>query len=665
MHREQEGQERPPLQAGRQALPEGRLDPVGATATPLREAQGASRRAGARRNGPVLCRADRKLWTQPANGRILDPAHSVPAVSRRRQGFIMHQPILTRLSFVVALWAGAAPAFAASPAPVEGQNGMVVTAQHLASQVGVDVLKAGGNAVDAAVAVGYALAVVYPTAGNLGGGGFMTIRMADGTTTFLDFRERAPLASTKDMYLGPDGNPIPGASTETYLAVGTPGSVAGFEMAREKYGTRPREELLAPAIRLASEGFVLEQGDIASLAEGNERLAQDPAAAGIFLKDGKPHAMGDRLVQADLAKSLTQISEGGADAFYKGGIADLIVKASQANGGILAREDFEQYKVREMAPVTCSYRGYEIASSPPPSSGGLIICEILNVLEGYPISYLGYGSAETTRLMVEAMRHAYVDRNTALGDPDFVQNPVEKLTSKAYADEIRSRIDAYRAGVSADLKVNVSPESPETTHYSIIDKDGNAVAVTYTLNGSFGTAKVAEGTGILLNNEMDDFTVKPGVPNLYGLVQGEANAIAPRKSPLSSMSPTILSKDGKPFMVIGSPGGSRIITITLQAIMNVVDHGMDLQEAIDAPRIHHQWLPDRVFMEPRALSPDTLRLLTGMGYNVGIDPDWTIWGEASGILVGGKNLAQIEDGDGTGYYGAIDSRASAGAAIGY
>ncbi len=572
------------------------------------------------------------------------------------------------LTFAVILSLGTAlgsTAFAASPAPAEGENGMVVTAQHLASQVGIDVLKGGGNAVDAAVAVGYALAVVYPTAGNLGGGGFITIRLKDGTTTFLDFRERAPLASTKTMYLDKDGKPVPGASTDGYLAVGTPGSVAGMEMAREKYGTRKREELLAPAIKFASEGFTLEQGDIASFSEGNEMLAKDPAAAKIFLKDGKPLALGTTLVQADLAKSLKAIAEKGTDAFYKGEIADLIVKASAANGGVLAKADFEQYKVRELEPVKCSYRGYDIVSSPPPSSGGLIICEILNVLEGYPISYLGYGSAETVRLMVEAMRHAFVDRNTALGDPDFVKNPVEKLTSKAYAAEIRARIDPYKAGVSEKLKPSGFGESTETTHYSIIDKDGNAVAVTYTLNGSFGTGKVAEGTGILLNNEMDDFTIKPGVANLYGLVQGEANAIEPRKSPLSSMSPTIVSKDGKPFMVIGSPGGSRIITITLEAIMNVIDHGMDLQEAIDAPRIHHQWLPDRVLMEPHALSPDTLKLLAGMGYTVGIDPDWTIWGEAAGILVGGKNLRQIEAGGGAHYYGAIDSRATAGAAIGY
>ena len=570
------------------------------------------------------------------------------------------------LPLAVLLWAGApsvAPAF--SPAPAEGENGMVVTAQHLATDIGIDVLKAGGNAVDAAVAVGYALAVAYPTAGNLGGGGFMTIRLADGTSTFLDFRERAPLAATKTMYLDAGGEPVPGASTDGYLAIGVPGSVAGFETAREKYGTMTRKDLIAPALKLARDGFVLEPGDIESFSGGNDMLAQDPAAAKIFLRDGEPLALGATLKQDDLARTLTAISEGGARAFYEGETADLIVKASEAGGGILAKADFERYEVRELAPIACDYRGYDIVSAPPPSSGGLIICEILNILEGYPIAYLGYGSAETTHLMVEAMRHAYVDRNTALGDPDFVKNPVEKLTSDAYAAEIRAQIDPYRAGVSADLTPAGFGESKETTHYSIVDKDGNAVAVTYTLNGSFGTGKVAEGTGVLLNNEMDDFTMKPGVPNLYGLVQGEANAIEPRKSPLSSMSPTIVSKDGKPFMVIGSPGGSRIITITLEAIMNVVDHGMGLQEAIDAPRVHHQWLPDRVVMEPRALSPDTLRILAGEGYDVGIDPDWTIWGEAAGILVGGHDLAEIEAGTGPRYVGAIDSRATAGSARGY
>ena len=557
-------------------------------------------------------------------------------------------------------------AFAVSPEPLEAEHGMVVTAQHLASEVGVDVLKKGGNAVDAAVAVGYALAVVYPTAGNIGGGGFMTIRLKDGRTTFLDFRERAPLASTKTMYLDDKGEFIKGLSTSGYLAVGVPGSVMGFETARTKYGKLSREDLMAPAIRLAKEGFVLEEGDVTSLEGGAKKLAKDPAAAAIFLKpEGKTYATGETLVQPDLAAALSSISEKGPDAFYKGPIADAIVSASASMKGILAKEDFEQYSVRELEPIKCNYRGYEIVSSPPPSSGGVIICEILNVLEGYPLSYLGYGSADTTHVMIEAMRHAYVDRNTALGDPDFVKNPVEKLLDKNYAREIRTKISPFKAGVSQDLKPEGFGESNETTHYSIVDDEGNAVAVTYTLNGSFGAGVVAPGTGILLNNEMDDFTAKPGVPNLYGLVQGEANAIEPKKTPLSSMSPTIVSKDGKPFMVIGSPGGARIITITLEAIVNVIDHGMNIQEAIDAPRIHHQWLPDKVYMEPYALSPDTRRLLTGMGHDVDVDPDWPIWGQAAGILIGGKSLAEIEKGGGGRYYGAMDSRAAAGAPRGY
>lgn len=555
-------------------------------------------------------------------------------------------------------------AFAASPAPAKAENGMVVTAQHLASEVGVEVLKKGGNAVDAAVAVGYALAVVYPNAGNIGGGGFMTIRFKDGKSTFLDFRERAPLAATKTMYLDKDGNPVKRASLDGYLAVGVPGSVAGFEMARQKYGTFSRQDLMAPAIAYARDGFVLNQGDAASFAGSAERLAKDPAAAAAFLKtDGKPYGIGEKLVQPDLAASLSAISERGLDAFYKGAIADAIVKASGAKGGILAKGDFEQYAVRELKPVTCSYRGYEIISSPPPSSGGVIICEILNVLEGYPLSYLGAGSAETVHVMVEAMRHAYVDRNSALGDPDFVDNPVSRLLDKAYAKDIRDKIDPFRAGVSQDLMPKGFGESKETTHYSIIDKDGNAVAVTYTLNGSFGAGVVADGTGILLNNEMDDFTQKPGVPNLYGLVQGEANAIQPKKTPLSSMSPTVVAKDGKPFMVIGSPGGSRIITITLEAIVNVIDHGMNIQEAIDAPRIHHQWLPDTVYVEPFGLSPDTERLLAGMGYHLDLSDQ--SWGQAAGILVGGKSLAEIEKGGGARYNGAIDSRAASGEALGY
>jgi gamma-glutamyltranspeptidase/glutathione hydrolase len=564
-----------------------------------------------------------------------------------------------------ALGLAVPPASAASPAPVAAQHGMVVTAQHLASDVGVEVLKAGGNAVDAAVAVGYALAVVYPTAGNVGGGGFMTIRLKDGRTSFLDFRERAPLAATRTMYLDAAGNPVPGRSTDGYLAVGVPGSVAGFEHAREKYGTLPRERLIAPAVALARDGFTLEAGDVEAFAGGKDDLAKDPAAAAIFLKNGAALEVGERLVQADLARTLEAISGGGTEAFYKGATADAIVAASQAGGGILAKEDFARYAVRELKPVTCDYKGYTVTSSPPPSSGGVIICEILNILEGSDLAAKGFHSADSVHLMVEAMRHAYVDRNSALGDPDFVKNPVERLLSDEYAAEIRKRISPFRAGVSAALTPTGFAEPRETTHFSIIDNEGNAVAVTYTLNGAFGARVVAPGTGVLLNNEMDDFTQKPGVPNLYGLVQGEANAVAPGKTPLSSMSPTIVSRDGQPLMVIGSPGGSRIITITLEAILNVVEHGMDIQEAIDAPRIHHQWLPDTVTIEPHALSPDTIRILREMGHTVAEDADWPVWGEAAGILVGGPSLGDRDPARKERYFGAIDSRATAGAARGY
>jgi gamma-glutamyltranspeptidase/glutathione hydrolase len=577
--------------------------------------------------------------------------------------------ISTRLGLGFALVLAAAPLtpdLAASPAPVEAEHGMVVTAEKLASQVGADVLKKGGNAFDAAVAVGYALAVVWPEAGNIGGGGFMTLRTADGKTNFIDFRERAPKGASANMYLDAQGTIVKGASTDGYLAVGVPGTVAGLELVREKYGTLGRAALLEPAIRLAHDGFVLSQGDAASFKAEVDKLRRDPAAAAIYLgAGGKPRKMGETLVQPDLAASLTAISQQGADAFYKGAIADAIVKVSQAKGGILTKADFESYKVREFEPVACNYRGYEIVSAPPPSSGGVVVCEILNVLEGYPLAKYGPGSAETVHVMAEAMRTAYADRNASLGDPDFIQNPVDHLTDKKYAGEIRARIRPDRAGKSSMPASMKRAEPKTTTHYSIIDDAGNMVAVTYTLNDNFGTGVVAPGTGILLNNEMDDFTSKPGVPNLYGLVQGEANAIAPGKTPLSSMSPTVVTKDGKPFMVIGSPAGSRIPTIVLEAIVNVVDFGMTIQEAIDNPRIHHQWLPDEVLIEPYALSPDTLKSLGKMGYKVHEDPDWPVWGYGAGILVGGKNLAEIQNGGGARYNGAMDSRAAAGASIGY
>ena len=471
-----------------------------------------------------------------------------------------------------------AAARAYDPAPVAAAHDMVVSAQALASQAGLDMLEQGGNAVDAAVAVGYALAVVYPAAGNLGGGGFMTLRLADGRATFLDFREKAPLAATPTMFLDSAGEIAKGRSTDTWLAVGVPGTVAGLEAARARYGTLPRAAVMAPAIRLARDGFVLEPGDVALLRLGTDALRHDPAAASIFLPGGRKLQSGERLRQPDLARTLATLSADGPEAFYHGAIGDQIVAASQAGGGILQKRDLEQYKVRDMPPVACTYRGYLVQSAPPPSSGGTVLCEILNILEGYDLRGLGFHSAAAVHVLVEAMRHAFLDRNLELGDPDFVQNPIARLLDKQYAAAIRARIDPERATPSAALQAAMPPhEGMNTTQFSVVDRFGNAVSVTYTLNGWFGIHRVAPGTGIFMNNEMDDFTSKPGAPNMFGLVQGEANAIAPGKTPLSSMAPTIVSRDGKTAMVIGSPGGPRIITITLEAILNVIDHGMTIR----------------------------------------------------------------------------------------
>ncbi|MGZ5207246.1 MAG: gamma-glutamyltransferase, partial [Caldimonas sp.] len=519
------------------------------------------------------------------------------------------------LSFALACAGIGGDAAAASAAPVAAEHGMVVTAQHLATRVGVEVLEKGGNAVDAAVAVGYALAVVYPAAGNLGGGGFMTIQLADGRKTFLDFREKAPLAATANMYLDAAGNVIKGSTTTGHLAVGVPGTVSGLETALAKYGTMKRAEVIAPAIRYAEQGFVLDQGDADMFAAVGESLKADSATAAIFLNQGRAFVAGDRLVQRDLAATLKQIAEAGEPGFYQGPVARAIVASSQAGKGILAQADLDQYRTRELAPVECDYRGFHIVSAPPPSSGGVVICEILNILEGYPLKDWGFRSAQAVHVQIEAMRHAYVDRNSYLGDPDFVKNPLERLLDKAYAMKIRAAIDPGRASISQNLKPGVAPhEGSNTTHYSIVDAKGNAVAVTYTLNDWFGAKVTAAGTGVLLNDEMDDFTAKLGVPNISGLVQGEANAIAPGKRPLSSMSPTIVTRDGKPVMVVGTPGGSRIITAVLHTIINVVDYGMNVQEAVDAPRFHQQWLPNPTNLETFALSPDTKKILEAMGH---------------------------------------------------
>lgn len=552
--------------------------------------------------------------------------------------------------------------YAASVAPVAAENGMVVTAQHLATRVGVEVLKRGGNAVDAAVAVGYALAVVYPAAGNLGGGGFMTIQLADGRKTFLDFREVAPKAATANMYLDKDGNVIKGASTKGHLAVGVPGTVSGMEYARRKYGTMKRTELIAPSIKLAEKGFLLDQGDVDMLRTATKDFQEDPASGAIFLNKGQPFDVGQRLVQRDLAKTLREISARGTEGFYQGWVGQAIAASSKAGKGLITQEDLDAYKTRELAPVECDYRGYHIVSAPPPSSGGVIICEMLNILEGYPLKEMGYHSAQAVHYQIEAMRHAYVDRNSYLGDPDFVKNPLDRLLDKNYAAKIRAAIDPKKAGVSKDIKPGVPPhEGSNTTHYSIADKAGNAVSVTYTLNDWFGAKVTAAGTGVVLNDEMDDFTAKVGVPNLYGLVQGEANAIAPGKRPLSSMSPTIVSKDGKPVMVVGTPGGSRIITAVLQTMINAIDYNMNVQEAVDMPRFHQQWLPDLTNVEDYALSPDTRNILEDMGHRFGPPQPAN---HLATIIVGAPSLSGRPVGNNR-FYGANDPRRNTGLAAGY
>jgi gamma-glutamyltranspeptidase / glutathione hydrolase len=566
-------------------------------------------------------------------------------------------------------------ALAASHQAVEADHAMIVSSQHLASVAGIEILKQGGNAIDAAVAVGYALAVVDPCCGNIGGGGFMTIHLADGRDTFINFRETAPAAATEKMFLDAEGNPIKAASLYGYLAVAVPGTVMGLDRALMEYGTLPRAKVMAAAIKLAREGYVLNRGDTDILDKGVEKIRQDPVAAKIFLRpDGTPFQPGDRHVQTDLAITLELIANEGPDAFYKGPIAQAVAKASKNNGGILSEQDFANYTVTEGPPLTCSYRSYVLISAPPPSSGGTTICETLNILEGYDMAALGFRSAHSVHLMVEAMRHAYMDRNTSLGDPAFVQNPLDRLLSKDYAAAIRGKIDPDKVTPSKDVQPGIEPhEKSETTHYSVVDNLGNAVSVTYTVNGFFGAGVVAPATGFFLNDEMDDFTIKSGVPNLSGLVQGQANSIAPGKRPLSSLSPSLVTKDGKVFLVLGSPGGSRIITIVVEVVINIIDYGMGPQEAVDAPRIHHQWLPDEIYYEPFGLSPDTLKILAGMGYKL---TEQTSWGAAELIEIGASapgingpgssgNDAALSGKVRSGFvYGANDGRYPAGAAVG-
>ena len=538
--------------------------------------------------------------------------------------------------------------------PVFAQNGMVASQQATATRIGVDVLRHGGNAIDAAVAVGFALAVTLPRAGNLGGGGFMLVHSAgSGETVAIDYREMAPSAARRDMYLDAAGKVDKKKARFSHHAVGVPGTVAGLTLALERYGTWPLDRVLEPAIRLAAEGIFVDYGLARSLKRAAKRFAPWPASQAVFQHaDGRAYAPGQRLKQSDLAWSLRQIARDGAKAFYDGAIAERIAAEMTANGGPMTRADLKNYRAVVRAPVQGRYRGIEIFSMPPPSSGGVHLVQILNILAYFPVAKFGHNSATTIHLMAEAMKRAYADRSQYLGDPDFWQVPVKGLTAKSYAKAISASLDFKRAA-SAETIAPGKPEayeSNETTHFSVMDGAGNVVSNTYTLNFSYGTGIVAAGTGILLNNEMDDFSAKPGVPNAYGLVGGAANAVEAGKRPLSSMTPTILFKDGKPWLATGSPGGSRIITTTLQIILNLVDHNMNIAAATAAPRMHHQWLPDELRVET-GFSPDTLRLLAAKGHRI-----------VTKNAMGSTQSIMAVDG---GFLGASDPRRSGALTLGY
>jgi len=534
---------------------------------------------------------------------------------------------------------------AARVLPVAARNGMVATQEKHATRVGVEILRQGGNAVDAAVAVGFAMAVTHPQAGNIGGGGFMLVHLAASNSTIaIDYRETAPAAMTRDVFLDEKGEADPKKSRDSALGVGVPGTVAGLALAHERYGSGKftLAQLIAPAIALARVGFAVEDDLADSLPRALPRLARWPASAKIFLKgDGTPLGRGDTLVQSELALSLQAITDAGPRTFYQGSLAEKIVTAVKQSSGLMTLDDLKNYRAIERPVVRGTYRGYDIASMPPPSSGGVHLVQILNILEGFPLHDLGAESAATLHLLIEAMKPAYADRAEFLGDPAFVKVPLAGLVSKRYAAEQRKAIDPDRARPADTIKPGTPAayESDNTTHFSVIDAQGNAVANTYTLNFSYGLGLVADGTGILLNNELDDFAAKAGTPNAYGLIGGDANAPGPGKRPLSSMAPTIVSRDGRVVLVTGTPGGSRIITTVLQVILNVIDHRMNIAEAVAAPRIHHQWLPDRVFTE-RGLSPDTVRLLEAKGHRMVAT---ATSGSANSILVTPEGITGAAD----------------------
>jgi gamma-glutamyltranspeptidase/glutathione hydrolase len=537
---------------------------------------------------------------------------------------------------LAAMLASIAPVLAAAPMrPVHAQHAMVASVHELASRAGIEVMQAGGNAVDAAVAVGFALAVVHPQAGNLGGGGFMLIRAHDGATHFVDYREKAPAKATENMYLDAQGNVIPQASLVGYKAIGVPGSVAGMVYALKKYGKLPLDRVMAPAIHLARDGYALAYEDAEDFRD--EDLAKFPESRRVFQRDGKYYEAGDVFRQPDLAQTLERIAKN-PDEFYHGAMARELAADIQKGGGLITSEDLANYEVKERDPIRGTYRGYEVISAPPPSSGGIALVEILNILEGYDLSKFGNRSAESIHVTSEAFRRAFFDRAEFLGDPDYAKIPVAQLIDKKYGIAWRSSINPERASVSKDLKrpdafaeleryaalhplAAAAHESENTTHYSVVDPAGDAVAVTTTLNDSFGSRVTATSLGFLLNNEMDDFASKQGVPNAYGLIQGPANAIGPGKRPLSAMTPTLVLKNGKLFMVLGSPGGPTIITTVANVLMGVVDYGLDIQAAVNAPRFHNQWLPDSIMIEDR-ISPDAVHLLESKGQKVEVRHFW-------------------------------------------
>ena len=544
----------------------------------------------------------------------------------------------------------------ATPQGVVARGGMVVAQEARAAQIGADILKSGGNAIDAAVATGFALAVSYPRAGNIGGGGFMVIHLADGGDATIDYRETAPGRIDARSFLDEAGNADPGKSRDSALAIGVPGTVAGLALAEQKYGSGKfmLAELIAPAIAMAREGIAVSDDTADSLPSVGPRLSRWAASAKIFFKtDGGALGPGDRLVQSDLADSLETIARAGPRAFYEGPVAQKIATAVQAAGGVMTTDDLKAYQAIERPPVRGNYRGYDVVSMAPPSSGGVELIEMLNILEGYDLGGIARANAaQALHLMVEAMKRAYADRALFLGDPDRVPNPVGLLTSKKYAAGWRAGIDPVRATAAADIRAGevAQPEGRNTTHFSVVDRFGNAVANTYTLNFSYGVGLVAEGTGILLNNELDDFAAKAYAPNAYGLVGAEANAPGPGKRPLSSMTPSILLKDGKPVLVTGSPGGSRITTTVLQVIVNVIDRGMDIAAAVAAPRLHEQWMPDQVYVEP-GIADDVVAALVAGGDKVVPQRPFT---SANSIMIAPE-----------GFVGAADPRTRGALAVGF